>query len=325
MTKLERHIITFPLVSFVLRKSKHWILPGFEGVPLYDVAKFFYKQIRTVGLSERASAISYNLIMAIPPAFLFLFTLLPKLPFIDKKNIKAQLHLLINDIIPAKVHNANINHFIDSFFNDPKIGLLSFGFVLSLFFASNAMIGIMRSFNKNYIGFQKRMGLHNRWTAIKLTSLLFGLVLGCLILLITQGVVLKWMGVKSAGVRQVIFYIRWAFIIALIFYSFAVIYKYAPAVQKRWKLVSPGSILATSLGIVASLGFSAFVNNFSNYSVLYGAIGTVIVLMALVYINSLVLLIGFELNVSIKSLRSFAEQREKDEAEAARLAAAADT
>jgi membrane protein len=314
LTKLERHIISFPPVRFVLRKTKHWVLPGFEGVPLYDVIKFFYKQLRTVGISERASAISYNLIMAIPPAFLFLFTLLPKLPFIDKKNIKLQLHMLVNDIIPAKIHNENINKFIDSFFGEPKFGLLSFGFVLSLYFASNAMMGIMRSFNKNYVGFQKRMGLHNRWTAIKLTSLLFSLVLGCLVLLITQGAVLKWMGVKSVSVRQIIFFIRWAFLIALIFYSFAFIYKYAPAVQKRWKLLSPGAILATSLGIAASLGFSAFVNNFGKYSVLYGAIGTVIVLMALVFINSLALLIGFELNVSIKSLRAFAEQREKDEA-----------
>jgi membrane protein len=313
LTKLERYIITFPPINFLLKKSKHWVLPGFEGVPLYDVIKFFFKQVRTVGISERASAIAYNLIMALPPAFLFLFTLLPRLPFVDKKVIKNQLHYLVNDVVPAKVHNVNINNFIDSFFNDPKIGLISFGFILSLFFASNAMMGIMRAFNKNYIGFEKRPGLRKRWTAIKLTSLLFGLVLGCLILLITQGVVLKWMGIKNAGVRQAIFYVRWAFIIAMIFYSYAFIYKYAPAVQKKWKLFSPGAILATSLGIIASLGFSAFVNNFGQYSILYGAIGTVIVLMALVYINSLALLIGFELNVSIKSLRAFALQREKEE------------
>jgi membrane protein len=313
LTKLERYIITFPPVTFLLKKSKHIVLPGFEGVPLYDVLKFFYKQMRTVGLTERASAIAYNLIMALPPAFLFLFTLLPRLPFIDKKTIKTQLHALVNDVVPAKVHNANINSFIDSFFGDPKVALISFGFFLSLFFASNAMMGIMRAFNKNYIGFEKRPGLYKRWTAIKLTSLLFGLVLGCLVLLITQGAMLKWMGVKNAGVRQVIFYIRWVFIVAMIFYSYAFIYKYAPAVQKKWKILSPGAILATTLGIIASLGFSAFVNSFGQYSILYGAIGTVIVLMALVYINSLALLIGFELNVSIKSLRAFAEQRDKEE------------
>ena len=313
MTKAQRLIYTFPPIAFLLRRSKHWYLPGFEGVPLFDVLKFFFNQIRKVGLTERASAISYNFIMAMPPTFLFLFTLLPKLPFIDKKNLLKNLHSLVSDIIPAQGYNKNILAFIDSFFKESKIGLISFGFILALFFASNAMIGIMRSFNKDYVGFEKRRGLKRRWMAIKLTSILLGLVLACLLLLIMQGVVLKWIGVRSRDWRQVIFYIRWVFIVGLIFYSFAFIYKYAPAVQKRWRLLSPGSILAATLSILTSLGFSAFVNNYGKYDALYGAIGTIIFLMTLIYINSLVLLIGFELNVSIKSLRSIALKREVEE------------
>jgi membrane protein len=313
MTKLERILITQTPLAFVLRKSKHWYLPGFEGVPLYDVLKFFYRQIKTVGLTERAAAVAYNFIMAIPPSFLFLFTLIPNLPFISKSSLKTQLHALILDIVPAKVHNGNLILFVDSFIDGSKIGLLSFGLLLALFFASNAMMGLMRSFNKNYIGFEKRKGLHKRWVAIRLTALIFGLVLGCLILLITQGAVLKWIGVKSNFWQDFIYYVRWIVIIGLVFYSIAFIYKYAPAVKKRWKLTSPGTILATFLSLMATLGFSAFVNNFGRYNALYGSIGTIIMLMALVFINSLVLLIGFELNVSIKSLRSIAEQREAEE------------
>ncbi len=313
MKKIERLILTKTPVAFVLRKSKRWYLPGFEGVPLYDVLHFFFKQIKTVGITERASAIAYNFIMAIPPSFLFLFTLIPSLPFISKRSIKEQLHGLITDIVPAKVHNANLIQFVDSFIDGSKIGLLSIGFVIALFFASNALMGIMRSFNKNYIGFEKWNGLRKRWMAIKLTSLQFLLVLGCILLLITQGAVLKWMGIKSSAVREFIFYARWLFIVALIFSSIAFIYKYAPAVKKRWNFISPGAILATSLSILATIGFSAFVNNFGRYNALYGSIGTIIVLMALIYINSLVLLIGFELNVSIKSLKSIAEQREAEE------------
>ena len=314
MTRLERIIITNPPVSFVLRKSKNWYLPGFEGVPLYDVINFFYKQVKTVGLTERASAVAYNFIMAIPPSFLFLFTLIPQLPLIKKVTLKKELHAIITDIIPTKVYNQNLIKFVDSFLDDSKIGLLSFGLILALFFASNAMMGLMRSFNKNYIGFSKRKSLHDRWVAIRLTALLFLLVLGCLILLITQGAVLKWMGVKNASIREIIFYVRWIFIIGLVFYSIAFIYKYAPAVQKRWKINSPGTILATFLSLLASLGFSYFVNNYGKYNALYGSIGTIIVLMALIYINSLVLLVGFELNVSIKSLKAIADQRKAEEA-----------
>jgi membrane protein len=320
MTRIERILLTNTPVSFLLGRTKHWYLPGFEGVPLYDVIKFFYRQVKTVGLTERASAISYNFIMALPPSLLFLFTLIPNLPFISKRSLKFQLHALITDIVPAKGYNGNIIKFIDSFIDGDKIGLLSFGLITALFFASSAMMGLMRSFNKNYIGFEKRKGLHTRLVALRLTALIFGLVLGCLILLITQGAVLKWMGVKSDFWKEFIFYARWFFIVSLVFYSIAFIYKYAPAVQKRWKLTSPGTILATFLSLLATLGFSTYVNNFGKYNALYGSIGTIIMLMALIFINSLVLLIGFELNVSIKSLRSIAEHREAEEK--ARAAAA---
>ncbi|MEP7143418.1 MAG: YihY/virulence factor BrkB family protein [Ferruginibacter sp.] len=320
MTRLERIIISKTPAAFILRKSKHWYLPGFEGVPLYDVIKFFFRQVKTVGLTERASAIAYNFIMAIPPSFLFLFTLIPHLPFVSKRSIKIELHDLITNIIPAKLYNESLIKFVDTFLDDSKIGLLSFGFILALYFASNAMMGLMRSFNKNYIGFAKRKGLHNRWMAIKLTSLIFLLVLGCLILPITQGVVLKMIGIKSAVLREIIKYVRWIFVVALVYFSIAFIYKYAPAVEKRWKLISPGTIFGASLSILATFGFSYYVNNFGKYNALYGSIGTIIVFMALIYINSLVLLIGFELNVSIKSLRSIAEKREIEEKkEAARL------
>ena len=251
--------------------------------------------------------------MAIPPSFLFLFTLVPHLPFISKKSIKKELHSLILDIIPAKVHNQYLIKFVDSFLDDAKIGLLSFGFILALFFASNAMMGLMRSFNKNYIGFEKRRDIHNRWMAIKLTSLIFLLVLGCLILLITQGAVLKLLGIQSADLREIIYYARWIFIVTLVYYSIAFIYKFAPAVEKRWKLISPGTILGTFLSILSTLGFSYFVDTFGKYNALYGSIGTIIVFMALIYINSLVLLIGFELNVSIKSLKSMAINSELEE------------
>ncbi len=315
MIKLQRLLITKGPTGFILNKSKHWYLPGFEGVPLYDVIRFFYRQLMTHGLFERASAISYNFIMATPPSFLFLFTLIPNLPFISKKSIQIQLHSLVFDIIPSKVYNKEIIKFIDSFIYDSKIGLLSFGLLFSLFFASSAMMGLMRSFNKKYLGFQKRKGLHERWVAIKLTIILFGLLVGYLLLLISQGAILKLL-VKNSGWREIISFTRWSLIVLLVFFAIAFIFKYAPAVHKRWKLNSPGTIVATFLSILASIFFSAFVKNFASYNVLYGSIGTIMMIMALIYINSLALLIGFELNVSIKSLKAIATQREMDEKKA---------
>ncbi len=312
MTKLERIILNLPPIHFLTEKSKRIVLPGFDGVPLYDVIVFFISQVRKVGLTERASAVSYNFIMAIPPTCLFLFTLIPQLPFIPKKTIRYQLHYIIREMIPAPTYNKGIMDFVDGFLDQARIGLISFGFLLLIFFASNGMMGLMRSFNKNYIGFEKRTDLQARWAAIKLTFIILGLVVACLLLLTMQREVLRWLGV-SAEWSKIISPVRWIFIIGLVFYAISFIYKYAPAIKKRWRLISPGSILATFLSILASLGFSIFVSNFGKYNALYGSIGTVIVLMTLIYINSLVLLIGYELNVSIHSLKALAEERARHE------------
>ncbi|WP_276485921.1 YihY/virulence factor BrkB family protein [Paraflavitalea pollutisoli] len=313
MTKLERILLNLPPVKFVTEKSKHIILPGFDRVPLYDVGVFFIQQVNKVGLTERASAVSYNFIMAIPPTCLFLFTLIPQLPFIRQRSIRWQLKSLIREMIPAPEYNKGIIDFVDSFWESSRIGLLSFGFVLLIFFASNGMMGLMRSFSKNYVGFQRRTSLQTRWAAIKLTLLMMGLIFACLVLLSLQGIVLNWMGISSEFVKTVIRSLRWVFLIALIFYAFGFIYKYAPAIKKRWRLASPGAILATFLSILSTVGFSLFVSMFGKYNALYGSIGTIIVLMIVIYINSLVLLIGYELNVSIHSLKALAEERTKHE------------
>jgi membrane protein len=310
MTKLERIIFSTAPFRFLQNRSKQIILPGFSGVPLYEVGDFFIRQVKKTSFTERAAAVSYNFIMAIPPICLFLFTLIPHLPFVKKKMLEVQLNGLIKDIIPAKEHNQNLINFVNGFLDEPRVGLLSFGFVLLLFFGSNGMMGLMRSFNKNYIGARKRTGLKKRWIAIRLTLLIMSLLLVTLLLLIMQGAVLNWLGIKNTSVKEAIVFLRWILIVALIFYSIAFIYKYAPDINKKWRLASPGSILATFLSILGTIGFSVFVNNFGKYDALYGSIGTVIVLMSLIYINSLILLVGYELNVSIHSLQVMADERQ---------------
>lgn len=312
MTKLERIILDSFIFRALNSRSKKIVLPGFNGVPLYDVISFFIRQLKKTSLTERTAAISYNFIMAVPPICLFLFTLLPHLPFIKKRALEFQLNKLITDIIPAKEHNTALISFVNGFLEHPKTGLLSFGFILLLFFGSNGMMGIMRSFNKNYMGAKKRTGLKKRWIAIRLTLLIMCLLLACLLLLLMQGFVLKLLNINNHSVRDAIDWLRWVLIVCLIFYSIAFIYKYAPDIDKKWRLTSPGSILATFLSILGTVGFSLFVNNFGRYNALYGSIGTVIVLMSLIYINSLVLLVGYELNVSIHSLHGMSEARRKE-------------
>jgi len=307
LTQIRRKFITSFPVKFVIRKSKNIILPGFNGIPLFDVVRFFFIQIQKTSLNERAASIAFNLLLALPPAFIFIFTLLPYLPI---KNELEQLYELIRDVIPGKQNHEPIINFLKDFASIERSDLLSVGVILALYFSSNAMIGIMRSFNKmNYIGFSQRHVIHDRWVAIKLTLYLFVIILLSIIALVTRGAVLTWLGIEDPTIRTIIFNVRWVVIILLFFGCISFIYRHAPAVHKRWKFVNPGSILATFMMIAFTMGFSYYVANFGNYNKLYGSIGTILILMLLIHFNSLVLLIGFELNVSISSLRKLADQR----------------
>jgi membrane protein len=308
ITKIGDRIAATPPAKMVVERSKKTMLPGFRGIPLFDVINFFLGQVKKVGMTERASAIAFNFVMAIPPAIIFLFTLIPFLPITQK--IQQELFGLIRDVIPGEKDNANLIKFLEDFINNPRNGLLSLGFVLSIFFSSNAMMGIMRSFDKNYIGFKKRKELQKRGIALKITMVLFVLVFACVLLLIGRGEVLEFFGIENKTVRAIITNARWLFIILLFFFCISYIYRHAPAVDKKWPTINPGSILATLLMLLTTLVFSWWVGRFGNYNELYGSIGTVLIMMVLVFINSLVLLIGFELNVSITSLKKIADERE---------------
>jgi membrane protein len=309
LTKLREHASAFPPVKWMIGKSKKILLPGFHGLPLYDVVLFFLRQVRKVGLTERTSAISFNFIMAIPPMIIFLCTMIPYLPI--SREFVRQLHGLIRDIIPGQNNNAAIIKFVDDFLKKPRYDLLSLGFILALFFSSNAMMGIMRAFDKNYVGFRKRKGLEQRAIALQLTMILFLLMLVSLTLLALQGPVLKWMGVHDVATRLIIKYARWFMIVVLFLSSISFIYRHAPFIHKRWRLINPGSVLAATLMVLFINFFSWWINNYSTYNKIYGPISTVLVLMLLIYVNSLVLIIGFELNVSINSLKHEVDERNR--------------
>jgi len=265
-------------------------------------------------MTERASAISFNLVMAIPPAIIFLFTLIPLLPI--SKEFEEGLYSLIRDVIPGEKNNSNLIGFLHDFINNPRNSLLSLAFILSLFFSSNAMMGIQRSFDKNYIGFRKRKGFQKRISALKITFIIYILVFISVLLLVAQGKVLDLFAVNRTW-RAIITNARWLVVVLLFFYCISYIYRHTPAVDKKWRLINPGSILATLLMLFTTLLFSWWVSRFGLYNQLYGSIGTVLILMALIFINSLVLLIGFELNVSISSLKKIADEPKENDADGA--------
>jgi membrane protein len=305
MTKLERLILNTAPVRYFVNKSRKLVLPGFQGMPLYAVGKFFLSQVKKVGLQDRARSISFSFITAIPAATIFICTLIPYLPV--SRQIEHQLLLITKDITPNQNTYLVVSQFLFDFLDKPRVGLLSFGFLLALFYSSNAMLGIMRSFDKSLIYNTKKNALETRWMAIKLTLLVLFIVIGSVLILVTQAELLrsflKWMHITNRSGRWLFRTLRWVVVIPLFYFAIACIYKYGPAVHKRWNLFSPGTLLATFLTILTTVLFSSWVNRFGSYNKVYGSIGTIMILMLLIYFNSLVLLIGYELNVSIHHVK----------------------
>jgi membrane protein len=205
--------------------------------------------------------------------------------------------------VPGNENNTVIIQFLEDFLNQPRNGLLSLGLLLALFFSSNAMMGILRSFDKDYEGFEKRKRFKKRQTALLLTIVSFFLFFIFLFLMIAQGAVLHWIGIRSYALRVIIVNTRWVIILLLIFYIISLIYRHGPPVSKKWGLITPGSVFSTTLMLLATFLFSYYVENFNSYNKLYGSISAIFILMTLIFVNALVVLMGFELNVAISNLK----------------------
>ena len=287
-------------VGWAVRKSKTLSLPGFEQVSPFDMFRKFVEQLKEDNIIERASAISYNFFMAIPPTMIFLFSLLP-LFHIDQ-SVKDEISSLITNIIPEQRNYRPILKFIDNVMEHRRTDLLSFGVLLSLFFYSNAIMGLMRTFDKDFQGFVKRKGLQKRGNALKVTLVLDFLFVICIALLEAQGKVLEWIGIKEEWLKNLIGYTRWVLIILLFLTIVSDIYRAVLSVNKKWPWITPGSVIATFFMMVLAAGFSWWVSSFGNFNKLYGSLGTVLIVLIYIFVNSLILLVGFEINVSIRDI-----------------------
>ncbi len=304
MRKIERIILTLPFVAYIIRKSKENSLLGFQGVSIYDITLFLYKQMKEVGLYERAASISFQLLAAIPAGLLFIIGLIPYLP--GASHLKYQILQLFKDIAP----NSSSYHLIENMVYDFTIQrhreVFSFGFILLIFYTSNAMIGIIRTFDRS-ISQKKKYFLHKRWRAIKLTILFLSFTILILIILVGQQHVLFFLANLfnfHPHISYIVKNFEWFIIMFSTYFGIALIYKLAPSVEKRWYLHSAGAIIAAILMVVSTSLFSYWVNHYASYNRVYGPIGTILILMMFIYVNALILIIGFEINVGITYLKN---------------------
>ena len=164
-TRIKKSIAASPPAKQIVGRSKVTSLPGFRGIPLFDVVKFFFAQVRTVGMTGKSIQHRISICNGNSSFHYFPFYIIPFFPI--SKQFERELYGLIRDVVPGEKDNSILIGFLKDFINKPRSGLLSLGFILSLFFSSNAIMGIMRSFDKNYLGFTKRTRLSKKNNCIE--------------------------------------------------------------------------------------------------------------------------------------------------------------
>jgi membrane protein len=182
-------------------------------------------------------------------------------------------------------------------------GLLSFGFVAALLFSTNGFNSMIDAFNATKHTFETRSWLAQRLISTVLVLIMFTLTTAAVLLIVLSNWGLNFLVEQNILELNFTYYLlefgKWIIILALFFFSISFLYYLAPAKKGRWRFISAGSSLATLLSVITSLGFSFYINNFGRYNSLYGSIGTILVILMWLYLNSIILLIGFELNASI--------------------------
>ena len=300
MIWIHRHLLKIRLYSLFIDWTKVYVLPGFSPLPLYTIAVFFFKEIGKDSLVNKASSLAYNFMLAIFPGIIFLFTLIPYIP--KRIGFQDQLMVLLQLILPRQAYLA-FETTISEIIKIQNGKLLSFGIVLSVFFATNGLHNLMKAFNKSSLIVETRSWLKQRLIAFVLTCVIaFSLIITIAAMTIGE-ISLKYINrtlhIQGSFMVYVIGLSRWALLGILYFVTISILYRYGPAHTKKWKLFSAGAWLATILAFLTIWGFSFYINHFGSYNKVYGSIGTLIVIMIWLYLNSLILLIGFELNASV--------------------------
>jgi len=299
MLKLHHFLLRYEWYEYFLDWTKSVVPPGFNSLPLYTIAAFFFKEIRKDSLLNKASALAYNLMLAIFPGIIFLFTLIPYVPL---NNFQDKLLSVLEAVMPSNAYQAFHGTIVDIIKNQNG-QLLSFGFISAVFFATNGVNNLITAFNKSSLTAETRSWLKRRWVALELTVLIvFSFIAAVAIMILGQkliGFTRHQLHGHGALWLFLIGVSKWIIVILLFFVNVSILYRYAPAHKLRWDFLSAGSIMATFLAVITSLGFSFYIDHFSSYNKVYGSIGTLIVTMIFLYLNSIIVLLGFELNASI--------------------------
>lgn len=301
--KIIRYLLNTSVALFIIRLLMKVKFKRYENVSLYEVLKIFIEKITKDEIIQRANGVAFNFTLAIFPAILFLFTLIPFIhDFYPKIDTPAILEF-IGELMPESMFVV-VKSTIEDIIGQQRGGLLTFGALFSLYLAANGVLSLMGAFNSCYKTVEKRGFFKTRLIAIGLTIMLAFVLILAIVLLIVGGIAvdviknIEWLDIDNYTVQMFLIF-RFLVIFIVFFLAISFIYYFGPAVHYNWQFFSLGSFIATFLCLATSYAFSFYITNFGTYNKLYGSIGVLIALMLWQLILTIILLVGYEINASL--------------------------
>ncbi|RZJ65255.1 MAG: YihY/virulence factor BrkB family protein [Flavobacterium sp.] len=291
--KIERIII----VRNLARQAKKIQLPWLQGLSLYDLIEIYFIGIAEGALTYRAAAISFSFFMALFPFSLFTLNLIPYIP-ID--HFQDDFMTFVSQSVPPNTYDA-VAVILNDILNNSHSGLLSWGVVLSIFLAANGLNSILGGFESANHVIIKRGFLRQYAVALGMSIVMVCILLFTVATIVTLEVVLQNLKLDNIFNDNIPLLegTRYLFLMLMILFTVSVLFKFGTKRTGKRSFISIGSVFTTILVIISSYFFGIWVVKFSRYNELYGSIGTLLILMFYIWINCIVLLLGFELNAAV--------------------------
>jgi membrane protein len=298
---IEEKLEKIPVVRNLMHLLKRIKIPGFGGLSFYDLLEMYIEGIVDGAFSYHASAVAFSFFMALFPFALFILNLIP---FIPIEGFQDDFLQFVKEGVPPNTYDA-IANIINDILNNSHSGLMSSGFLLSIFLMANGINGILGGFESSRHVLEKRGFLHQYFVALGISLLLSILLLLTVAIIVIFEVFIQMTIIQDVLSDQIPLIIlgRYIFVILMVLITSSILLRYGTKQSHKPPFISIGSVFTTILIIISSYFFGIWVIRFSKYNELYGSIGTLLIMMFYIWINCMILLLGFELNATIHKLR----------------------
>ncbi|WP_010517903.1 YihY/virulence factor BrkB family protein [Croceivirga radicis] len=313
--EIEEQLEKIPIVNWGVKALKQIRLPGFEGLSIYDLAEIYIVGVVKGALSSRAGSIAFSLFMALFPLLIFLVTLVPFLiPYVSvgNENFDTQFLLFLESFLPTATGDY-FSEIYQQIKDQKRGGLLSSAFLLSIFLVANGVNSIFSGFENSY-----HVELTRNFFRQYAYALMVGIILSILLIIGAVAFVYfefyiieyttEYFGRRfgynvEAGDALGVQIGKIFFFLVLTYLFTAILYYFGTVEGRHARFFSVGALVTTILFILTSYLFGFYVEKFARYNELYGALGGLLILMVFIWLNANILLLGFELNATLNSLR----------------------